>query len=90
MQDHPPPCGDGWNNVAREGNVDERRLRLDETRERARIRLLDDRMIERRRERIRGGAIALRRRLPVERDACGPSGDHVLGEAGQAGIDHRE
>ena len=90
MQDQPPPRGHARHGVAREGDVDERGLRLDETRERARVRLLDERMIERRRERVRAVAIALRRWLPVERDARATGGDDVVGEAGQADVDHRE
>ena len=90
MQDQTPPRGHHRYGVAREDDIDESGLRPDETRERPRVRLFDERVIERRGERGGAVAIALRGWLPVERDAGAAGGDDVVGEARQADVDDRE
>jgi hypothetical protein len=76
-----------WHHVARDGDVDEHRMGLQETRERDAVRAVDVGMAHELCERPRAVAIAERRRLPVDGDALAAGGGDVVAEAGKAHVD---
>ena len=89
MEDEATAAGHPRQHLARRRDVDQHGLRRNEFAECLRVGPLDPRMVADRRERPRGVAIALRRRLPVERDTRAARRDDVRGETLDPDVDHR-